>query len=100
MIDHSQECVIVTEGWCSCKEPEPFRSLPIEEIPVNRKVFWDPNEAPLSHRHVRDLIEHPDNAPLHVQQTLDGKYYVLNGRHRFQRAWLDGKQTIRAKVLR
>lgn len=77
-----------------------FGPLPEEEIPVNQKIVWADNGNPLSFRHIRDLLDHPDKSPIWVEQVISGHYFVHNGRHRVMRAFLDGRETINAKVLR
>lgn len=96
----TDNALIASGAWFKPADKNLWENLPTEEIPVDRRVLWDPNEHPVSHRHVRGLIDDPDPRPIHVEQLHDGKFYVLDGRHRFTRAWLDGRQTIKAKVLR
>lgn len=71
-----------------------------EPITVDQKIVWADMSHPISYRHIRDMIEHPNNEPIRVEQLMSGHYFVHDGRHRVMRAFLDGKETINAKVLR
>jgi len=72
-----------------------WTSLPIQPVPVERIVFpchdLDPD-------HVHGIAPDLTTGPIHLQQLLDGDYFVHDGRHRTLRARLRGDTHIEARV--
>lgn len=71
-------------------------NLPVRAIPVDRCVYPCHDLDPAHHHPVVGALVR--QGPIHVQELVDGSFFVHDGRHRLIRATHLGETTIPARV--
>jgi hypothetical protein len=75
-----------------------WTNRPVTAVPLHLLV-WPCHDIDPGHVHPQPGTV-TSTGPIHVEQLIDGHYFIHDGRHRAIRAGLNGEATIPARVLR